>query len=55
MAETLGMTPSGVWRLVARGDLREAFKAPGSRGARMFHRRDVEQLKAKREKRSAAT
>lgn len=43
-AELLGVSVFQVARLAQRGDLPTAIKAPGKRGARFFHRTDVEAL-----------
>lgn len=48
VCEILDITPSGVSRIVARGALTPAAKAPGNRGAFFFSRTDVERLAAAR-------
>ena len=44
VAEMLGKDVSTIHRLVARGDLRVAIKAPGKRGAYLFRKSDVDAL-----------
>lgn len=49
--EVLGLTSrSTLSRYVATGRLKPAMKMPGSTGAFLFNRADVEKLKAKQEK-----
>lgn len=42
--QILDVTPSAVSRMVARGALKPALKTPGSRGAFLFDRGQVEEL-----------
>jgi excisionase family DNA binding protein len=44
VADRLGVTPSTVSRLVARGDLTPVFKLAGPRGAFLFRPADIDQL-----------
>lgn len=44
IAERLGITPSGVSRMVHRGKLTPAIKLPGIRGAFLFDEASVEAL-----------
>jgi len=53
-ADILGVSIPTVTRLATDGTLATTIKAPGLRGARMFRRRDVERLAAKRAKEQAA-
>ncbi|WP_373453501.1 MULTISPECIES: helix-turn-helix domain-containing protein [unclassified Rhodococcus (in: high G+C Gram-positive bacteria)] len=55
VCQFLEVTPSAVSRMVARGSLIPAVKAPGNRGAFMFRRRDIEAFKSKRDRRRART
>lgn len=48
-AELLGVERSTLTRWVQLGRIAEATKLPGSRGARLFRRSDVEALAADRE------
>lgn len=41
-AELLGMSVNKFNRKVRAGEITEAVKAPGLRGARLFHRADIE-------------
>lgn len=43
-ANRLGLSRWKVTRMAKDGELPVAFKAPGLRGARMFHRADVERI-----------
>lgn len=47
-ARILRVTPSGISRMVARGDLEPVMKLPGLRGAFLFERADVDALIAER-------
>jgi hypothetical protein len=44
VADRLKMTPSGVSRMVARGELTPALQMPGKRGAFLFDERKVAKL-----------
>lgn len=53
VAAQLNITPSGVSRMVARGTLEPARKAPGIRGAYFFTPEAVAQAQAQRAERVA--
>lgn len=44
-AQILGLSRWKITRLALDGDIPVAYKAPGLRGARMFHRADVERIR----------
>lgn len=48
VAQMFGVTPSGISRMVKRGALTPVKRAPGTRGALMFRRSEVEALAAER-------
>jgi hypothetical protein len=48
VAHMFDVTPSGISRMVKRGALTPVQRAPGSRGALMFRRADVETLASER-------
>lgn len=52
-ANILGSSPRDVARLVKRGDLVPAVKAPGLRGAMFFEPKEVEHYQAMRELQTA--
>lgn len=47
-AKLLGVTPSGISRMVKRGALAPVQRAPGQRGAFLFDRSEIERLAAER-------
>lgn len=49
-ADRLGVTPATIARWVNTGTLHAAVKAPGLRGARLFHAEDIEALATTKEK-----
>lgn len=48
VCEILGVTPSGVSRMVSRGTLKPVIKTPGDRGAFLFARPDIDALRESR-------
>ena len=53
-AEHLGLTVSQFHHRIARAEIEPAFRIPGIRGAKFWHRTDVEALAAEQQAEGAA-